>query len=65
MDNSNNDMITIYDNDINSIVLLQPYRNSIKKECKIFCQDLFNLIIPIITLFLIISVIIIILYYIK
>lgn len=64
MDNTNN-MITIYENDSNSIVLLQPYKNSIKKECKIFCKDLFNLIIPVITLFLIIAIIIIILYYIK
>jgi hypothetical protein len=29
------------------IILLQPYREvTIKKECKIFCQDLLNLLIP-------------------
>lgn len=41
--------------------LLQPYPYSIKKECKTFCKDLLNLLIPIICIFGIITLIMILL----
>lgn len=40
---------------ISQVPLLQPYPYSIKRECKTFCKDLLNILLPIICVFGIIA----------
>jgi hypothetical protein len=48
---NNNSSIIIGIPIISQAPLLQPYPYSIKRECKTFCKDLLNLLIPIICVF--------------
>lgn len=57
----NKDVVIIGVPVISQTPLLQPYPYSIKKECKTFCKDLLNLLIPIICIFSIITLIMILL----
>jgi hypothetical protein len=45
--NQNNKEVIIGVPVLNDVLLLEPYPEpTIKQECKICCQDLFNLLIP-------------------
>ena len=42
---------------MSQVPLLEVYPHSIKQECKIFCKDLLNLLLPIICVFGVIALI--------
>lgn len=54
---NNKDIVIIGIPVISQVPLLEPYAHSIQQECKIFCKDLLNLLLPIICVFGIIALI--------
>lgn len=54
---NNKDIVIIGIPLISQVPLLEPYAHSIQQECKIFCKDLLNLLLPIICVFGIIALI--------
>ncbi len=59
--NNNKDSVIIGIPVLLQAPLLQPYPYSIKRECKTFCKDLLNLLIPIICVFGVIALVMILL----
>ena len=59
--NNNKDSVIICIPVLLQAPLLQPYPYSIKRECKTFCKDLLNLLIPIICVFGVIALVMILL----
>lgn len=63
---NNKDIVIIGIPVISQVPLLEPYAHSIQQECKIFCKDLLNLLLPIICVFgIIVSIILLLIKYLK